>query len=447
MLVLTPAFGATRNPAALDRSFGGDGRVFASFTAGIDLARDVAVQPDGKLLVSGDVGRYLLSDIAVARFNRDGARDTRFGQRGLVRQTIGRRSRDETGRVAVQSDGRILLAGATHDLDGNRTVGDSAIVVARYTADGMLDRSFGSGGRIVIKRVVNGSLYFDVTDVSLAPDGKIVVAGMGDLLDERRGRVVVARLTASGRLDRSFGSGGVVRTRPSAETHQVYGMAVQRDGKVVVAGMSFFGGDRDFYLLRLAANGRLDRRFGRNGVVRTQFGNDPEGAHALVLQPDGKLVAAGFTLMPEGRCLSTCYRLALARYRPDGALDASFGGDGKVVTEVELAASDPMDLALDEGKLVVLAQAYAPNRRPDFLVMRLHADGAPDRGFGRAGVVTSDMRSSAFDADLPQSLAIRPDGRIVAVGASAKARPGNAEITKHRFAIVQYVGDSRRRRR
>jgi len=245
----------------LDPTFGTNGTT----TVGGDnvQAWAVALQPDGKIIVAGRTLAFLYTRLALTRFNPDGSLDHSFGSGGMVTTQIGQQS--SAWAVAVQPDGRIVAGGGSWD---GTTEGFG---LARYEADGSLDPSFGSGGTVTT--LENG--LGDVGALALQPDGKIVAVGDNFSL---------ARYEPNGSLDATFGSHGVVRT----ENGYAYAAALQPDGKVVVA-----GGFGPFVLARFDADGSPDTTFGSGGAVQTQFAPGFGGARGVAIQPDGKIVAAG----------------------------------------------------------------------------------------------------------------------------------------------------------
>jgi len=202
--------------------------------------------------------------------------------------------------VALQPDGKIVVAGYAG--------GDFAL--ARYNSDGALDTSFGSGGKVTTD--FGGSYHPDGFSVALQPDGKIVVAGYAG------GDFALARYNSDGALDTSFGSGGKVTT-DFGGSDAGYSVALQPDGKIVVAGYAGL----DFALARYNSDGALDTSFGTGGKVTTDFSGGRDVGYSVALQPDGKIVVAGYAGVD----------FALARYNSDGALDTSFGSGGKVTTD------------------------------------------------------------------------------------------------------------------
>jgi uncharacterized delta-60 repeat protein len=192
--------------------------------------------------------------------------------------------------------------------------------------------------------------------VAIEPDGKIVVAGAA----HRHGQTydwAVARYTKHGRLDASFGTGGKVLTdfgslTFSGSEEPTVGVAIEPDGKIVVAGGSKASGTtHDFALARYTTTGTLDRSFGTRGKVQTDFGS-PSGAAGVAIEPDGKIVVAGYKRRGARE------DFALARYRRRGALDPSFGTDGKVVTHFKDGAAAALAVAIQpDGKIVVTGYA------------------------------------------------------------------------------------------
>ena len=299
---------AAVTPGSLDTTFGTDGKVTTNFSAD-DSGNAVALQPDGKIVVAG----YTNTNFAVARYNADGTLDTTFDSDGKVTTAIGSGT-DKGYALGLQPDGKIVVAGESH----NGT--DKDFALARYNANGTLDNTFGtvdSGQtRLGYATTTIGSADDVAYGLALQPDGKIVLAGQsnnGSNLD-----FALARYNANGTLDTSFGTGGKVTTAFGNGIDSISAVALQPDGKIVVAGYT----NTDFALARYNANGSLDTSFSNDGKVTTDLGTAFDAVYAVALQPDGKIVAAGEILTAFG----------LARYNADGSLDTTFGEDGKVTT-------------------------------------------------------------------------------------------------------------------
>ncbi|MFH9552814.1 calcium-binding protein [Streptomyces sp. NPDC017435] len=389
-LLLTLPGIATAAPGGLDATFSGDGKVLTDI-ADDDRANDVAVQPDGKIVSVGASvdGSVAESRFALTRHNPDGTPDTGFGGDGTVTTAINNMGASlqwsEAHAVALQADGKIVVVGGSW-----REYEDCCwFVVARYNPDGTLDDSFSGDGRVFAD--LDGPT--EARDVAIDSAGRIVAAGYAG------GQMAVLRLTSNGTPDTTFGGDGTVTANPAGPVVQEGGdgraLALQPDGKIVVGGQ--VGSTRfDFALMRFNADGSVDSSFDGDGIVRTDFG-DYEAVEGLALQPDGKIVAVG----------ASGARFALARYFPNGALDTSFDGNGRVITPGGGAAD--VQLQPGDGRIVV-AGSNGPGG--DVAVLRYNPDGSQDTGFGTGGLAIADFGGT----DAARGVALQTDGKIVAAG-------------------------------
>ena len=286
-------FGLVRFTRAgrLDRAFGKGGRVVTSFGRP-SYANAVAIQRDGRIVAAGET--YTAAgccDFALARFNANGTLDQRFGADGKVTTDFGAQDLDEASAVAVDGQGRITVAGQS------RQGGEMQFAVARYVADGRLDPGFGSGG-LVVTGFPSGPFSSNASAraIVVQRDGRIVAAGSRQTGPNAFESFALARYTSDGKLDPTFGSSGRVITSVGGGDSGAEAIAVQGDGKIVAAGQSLrIDLDRDsrFALARFNVDGSIDAQFGREGSVVTDFGAKNESASALALQRDGRIIAAG----------------------------------------------------------------------------------------------------------------------------------------------------------
>jgi uncharacterized delta-60 repeat protein len=340
-----------------------------------------------------------------------GALDPSFGTGGKVTTTLGLTDA-EAYDLARQPDGKLLAAGAS----SNGSNDDFAL--ARYNPNGSLDTSFGSGGKVA---TAFGPSQDGANAIVSQPDGKLVAAGYS--LNGANYDFALARYNADGSLDTSFGSGGKVTTAIGSGNDSAFALALQPDGKLVAAGDSFNGVDRDFALARYNVNGSLDTSFGSGGKVTTWIGSGNDSTYALAVQPDGKLVAGGSNLQ------GTQSVVALARFNPNGSLDSGFGTGGKVATAfASYAYASALALQLD-GKLVVAGTGSTGSQQV-FALARYNQDGSLDTGFGSGGKVTTAIGTH----DGVEGVALQPDGKLVAAG---YARAGSADV----FALARYNQD------
>lgn len=274
----------------------------------------------------------------------------------------------------------------------------SVFSLLRYNSNGNLDNSFGIGGKVT---TYFGS-YLDICNaVAIQSDGKIIVAGFstnGSNLD-----FALARYHSDGSLDNSFGIGGKVTTDFVGDDDAANAIIIQSDGKIVVAGYSYGNTYNDFALVRYNLDGSLDNSFGTGGKVTTDFGNSFDYAYSIAIQSDGKIVAAG---KGDG--------FALARYNNNGTLDNSFGSSGKITTNFTWhGAGYTIDIQSD-GKIVVAGEISEPTlTNSDFALVRYNVDGSLDVNFGIGGKVFTDF---VGNNDYGYSVVIQIDGKIIVAG-------------------------------
>ena len=289
----------------LDAGFGSGGKVLTTLGGTVDGAFAVALQRDGKIVAAGSSGDTESARIALVRYSKSGQLDTSFGSGGKVMTALA--TIDRASAVMVQPDGKIVVAGESYNYGKNSY--DFALV--RYTANGKLDTSFGAGGKVLTSfGAKSGERAYGAV---LQRDGKIVAVGYSNAYGGED--VAVARYTEAGRLDANFGRGGKVVTDLGGGGDKAWAVALQRDGKIVVAGnKGIFGG----VLLRYMTSGKLDPSFGRGGKVLTKNGPRPlDHPTAVAVQPDERIVVTGWNFSGES--------FPVARYLNSGKPDGTFG--------------------------------------------------------------------------------------------------------------------------
>ena len=352
----------------------------------------------------------------LARYNPDGSLDASFGNGGKVVTNFGT-SGEEARAVAVQPDGKIVVA-------GNVGGGGARIGLARYLPDGSLDATFGSGGEVLTTVQGNDVAYA----LAVQPDGRIVVAGSSGPAYQVQSDFVVLRYNPDGSPDATFGTQGVVTTFFGPTDSQAHSVLLQPDGRIVAVGFtSSSGGNFHFAVARYNPDGSLDTTFNGTGTETTNFG-EFDAAYGAALQPDGKVVAAGsfYYDSPDGYHSKT--ELALARFLPRGGLDPTFGSGGKVETDLGGQDQSAKAVALQPDGRVVVAGVYNPPNSPSaFLLARYNPDGTLDTTFGSGGKAVTKIAPN--DNDGAYALALQPDGRAVAAGSS----------TSYDFAVARYL--------
>ena len=392
----------------LDATFGTGGK---ATTTGFGGDRSsMALQADGKVVVVGGT----FTAFVLARFDLDGTLDGSFGQGGLVTTNIGGGfSQEEALGVAIQPDDMIVVAGYSNRDD---------VTVARYRPGGQLDDTFGTAG------VVTGTAVGIANDVTIHPDGGIVIAGrasvaapQGDDFDD----LFVARLLDNGGPDLSFGLGGQVVTNVGGLNNQAENVVVQpADGMIVVSGSSRNPGgsgvgiDHHTDIVRYRLDGQPDPDFGNGGTLTL----DAFVGADLAIQPDdGRLLLVGTAdTTPPGSPPGSVTELSVMRLEPNGTPDLTFGDNGTANVSVT-ARSSPTGvpgrdtgaaIALQpDGRIVVAGATGGIN--PDFAIARLLEDGTPDTDFTDSGVMTIDFFGFT---DVGESVAVTDDGKIVVAG-------------------------------
>ncbi len=388
--------------AEADLSSVANGIVITSLSAADDEAYDMALQNDGKIIFSG----YSKTDFVLVRYLSNGTLDPSFGSGGIVRTAL-HCVNPIASAVALQSDGKIVVAGSSN----NGQTNDFAVI--RYNINGSLDNSFGKQG-IVITSLTDGD--DNATDVSVQKDGKIVVAGCsnsGSTTD-----FATIRYLQDGTLDPSFGKGGIVLTSFSMGYDQAEAMAIQPDGKIVLTGYS----NTNIATVRYNTDGRLDKSFGKDGIVITSIRSGEDEAEDIYLQPDGKIVVAGVS----SNGLNNDF--ALIRYNPNGSLDASFGKAGIVVTSIRNGDDQAATLCIQADGKIIAAGSSSNGIDYDFALIRYNADGSLDDSYGNKGVVLTDIRKGN---DLASAIIVLADGSMLAGGNSNSG-------TTNDFALIKY---------
>ena len=485
----TPVHAAVADLDPTFAGFGEGGKVLTDVLEGGNAAYAAALQPDGKIVVAGSAAGALV----VARYDDNGALDSTFGGgAGYTRTTAGTTSRAYA--VALQADGKIVVAGVA------MFYGTNDFVIARYTEDGVLDSSFGGGdGKVTTDFARDDD---QARGVVVQSTGKIVAVGFSR--DEGDYDFALARYCPNGDLDTGttcgaggFGSGGMVTTGFSYDD-RAYGVALQEDDKIVAAGQRIGNPGAEFILARYCPNGQLDNGsncgpggFDGDGKLSTLIGSF-DGARAVAIQEDGKIVAAGSTREVPDSDPS----FALARFCPNGSRDngsncgaGGFGVDGKVTSNV--AGSDGAEAqavafrpdgtliaagyASAIGGNVLVTLSYSPNgaagvpqtfdlgsggdtahaivvqpdgravvagrggngSQEDFALLRLWPDGTLDTG-GRQTLGFEDPLFGPRSREQANALAIQPDGKIVLAGQIADAGASDTD-----FALARFLPDGR----
>lgn len=393
----------------LDPNFGG-GIVTTGFAGPVGprpaLLSSVALQPDGRVVAVGHSNDMTSTvsglDMVIARYEVDGSLDPKFGNGGRVVTNLG--GHELAKDVVVLPDGRILVVG-----EASRP---ASMLAVQYLSDGSLDPSFGSGG--VARYGFPG--HPEATAVALQTDGQIVICGNTSTPFPK---MTVLRLSSNGALDEGFGSSGIV-TMPSGSAGFAFDLAIQADGKIVVAGHTYSNGAPQVAVIRLTKTGAPDGTFGTGGLVETNLSEGTDAAHGVAVQADGRIIVAGYAAV--GAELS---HPILVRYAVDGNLDGSFGTNGVVFVDTDEIGLAEAIVIQPDAKISI-----AGGIGGTFMLARFGTSGILDESFGKGGVVRTSIPTGSLSAI---DLLVPFPGALLAAG---RADSNDGQPTA--FALARY---------
>ncbi|MCA9919075.1 MAG: hypothetical protein KC445_14030, partial [Anaerolineales bacterium] len=405
---------------------GGTGKQTLSFSPynsyDKDYGQQVVLQADGKIVVAGygdisDSASAEHSVFGVARFTTGGALDTTYDLDGMKLIDFGDTVRDVAS--AVRADGSIVTAGWGYEFVNTLTeIGaKNQVALTRHDANGSLDTTFNSDG-MALEQPASGAL--SAYDMTLRPDGRMIVVGQyltGPYV------VFVSQFSEDGALDDAFGTGtlpgyGLFAVDSSGDNeHAAYGVALQADGKIVVAGyVKPTSADPDILVVRFNSNGTLDTTFGTSGFVRTDLGGWEYGRD-VAIQPDGKIVVTGYATAFDSDVVTL-------RYTSNGVLDTTFSGDGVATADFSGGADYGFAVAIQPDNRIVVG-GYS---NADFALLRYNSNGSLDTSFSGDGRLTTNIGGG----DYGQDVLVQVDGKIVLGGYIIQAN-GDKD-----FAIARY---------
>ncbi len=372
----------------------------------------MTLQSDGKIVVAGFTTGFKLF---IARYTTTGTLDSSFGTNGSTLTGLGDNTNTQANAVTLQPDGKIVVAGFAHVTTGGAAI---QLAVARYTTTGILDTTFGTGGSTLTPLGDDGT-NTQANAVTLQPDGKIVVAGFAKTsAGPTVNQLCIARYTTDGALDTTFGTGGSTLTPLGDGANTVANaMALQSDGKVVVTGSAHVtvgGAATQLAVARYTTDGALDLSFGTGGSILTSLGDGTNTlANAMALQSDGKIVVTGSAHVTVGGAAT---QLAVARYTTDGALDPTFGTGGSTLTSLGNGTTTQANAVTlqPDGKIVVTGSATTPATQ--LALARYTTTGILDPSFGTNGSILTSLGNGAGTE--AKAIALQADDKIIATGSA-----------------------------
>jgi len=340
------------NSGQLDSSFSGDG-VLLKDLSGTEFGYDSLIDSNGKIVVAGLSDASGNNDFAILRIGDDGVFDTAFDTDGVVTTDFGASGAEIAYAIAADSNDKIVVAGQSTG---------TYFTIARYNTSGSLDTTFDTDGLLISTDARTNSY---IRDIAVDANDKIIAGGYTDrnfiTNTATTENFLVVRYNTDGSLDTSFDTDGIVTTSLGG-VEQLNALVIDTDGKIVVAGYSDAGGNKDFVVARYNTDGSLDTSFDTDGIVVTDLGGI-DLISDLVLDADGKIVVAGYSDAGGNN------DFVVARYNTDGSLDTSFDTDGIVTTD--WGGNDaPFSISIDSNGKIVAIGASNVNGGWDFAVAR-----------------------------------------------------------------------------
>jgi uncharacterized delta-60 repeat protein len=402
-----------QSPGDLDKTFGNGGKVNVGIGGYYDVAKSMALQHDGKIVLVGYGKESIASfkGLSMARYLQNGEMDFDFGNYGIIHR-VTKDLEGEAYSVTIQKDNKIIVTGYSISPETN----NEEITLIRFTANGNVDDSFGEKGFIVTK-ISDGK---DVAEsVTIQNDGKVVIVGTTN--HKPTTDIILVRYSENGIIDNSFGIGGFVTTDINSSLDVGKAVSIQQDGKIVVSG--FTHAKNKFYvtLLRYKSNGDLDPTFGKSGIVATDI-NGRRGKMDMVIQSNGKIIVVA----PSE--VNNSHHFTVLRFNANGSLDKSFGNNGVTKTIIG-NYSEAESVALDaNGNIIVAGTTELGNEQ--FVVAMYDQNGVLVSDFGLDGVVKQSFIKNSVDR--AHSVVIDSDGNIIVAGETK-----NGYTT---FGLIKLIG-------
>ena len=392
----------------------------ASLADGSAYQVTVQGQPQGQLCSvgsgSGAVSGTKVTDVAVECVD-SGSLDRSFDTDGKAvnDNAAGGSGADEGLSITTLAGGKVLVAG--YSWNGT----DDDMVIWRYTDNGTLDTSFGTGGIVVNDNAAGGNGADHGVSITVDANGKILVAGYS--WNGTDDDMAIWRYTGNGTLDTTFGTGGIVVQDDAAGgtgADRGASVTVDANGRILVAGYSWNGTDDDMVIWRYNGDGTLDTSFDTDGMVvhnSAAGGNGADHGWSVSTAANGKIVVAGDSWNGANS------DMVIWRYNGDGTLDTSFDTDGIVVDDNAAggtSGNDSGQAVITDANGKILVTGYS-NHNPfdsDLAIWRYNGDGTLDTGFDTDGIVSHNNAAGGFGNDWGQSITIDANGRILVTGSS-----------------------------
>ncbi len=346
---------------------------------------------------------FLYSNMSHAQ---DGSLDNTFDTDGKLTSAIGTFD-DVAYAIALKEDSLIPTNFSERKIiiAGQTYNGNNYdFLVMQYNNDGSLDNNFGVNG---VATASLGNYDDKARAIAIQSDGKIVVAGYS--FDGNKDNFALVRLNADGSTDYSFNVNGYILTSIGTTADNINSIAIQNDGSIFAAGFTLSGNNMDFAVAKYTSSGVLDNSFDSDGIVITPIYSNNEFASKVLVQPDGKIVVLGSTMQNND------YDFAMVRYNSDGSYDNSFNGNGFITPYFSGNFNEYGNAGLlqNDGKILIAGRNNSTFN--DFIVGRINTDGSIDNTFGQNGFANTDFGTTT-DFGEATDLTLQPDNKIIVAG-------------------------------
>jgi len=418
--------GFGQEPGDLDETFGNNGIVITDLVNDAQqIAFSIKQLQNQKILVGASVQTSTANNFALARYEQNGTLDNSFGTNGAVLPNFEMALSD----MIILPNGAILACGFYWD-----SITDQDFGLVKFSAEGILDTSFGNNGLVTTEFM--GNLSEHPSSIMIQNDGKILVFGSTALDAGSNGDFALARYNQDGSLDTSLDGDGKLTVDFGSNDVGV-NMLLFADGRILLGGRAFNTAisKNEFVMTLLDSNGLVDTSFGNNGVVMDHFVASDSFLGGLAMQNDGKIITAG-RINPQGQC-----SFVVARYNSDGSLDtANFGTQGFVVTEISTGSNCSLsELAImRDGKIVTAGIDYNGNDFDSVMAM-YNSNGTLDTDFGTAGKVITDYGNN--ENEVLGDIAIQQDDKILLAGTTRVDGDFSIGLARYHSALSLGIND------
>lgn len=415
---------ATGQDGTLDSTFAENGILAIDFSKKTDTGHGLAIQPDGKILVSMSGNLTGTFDIVVVRLLEDGSFDTTFADKGIYAYGAPNFT-DLNYGITLAEDGSIFAFGGY-----GVSAPNTDLVIIKLDPYGVPDPTFGTDG-VFLYPYGEGEEY--VHAVTIAPDGKILYAGNTSVPGFSLSSHLVGRLHPDGTIDTSFGDQGFYQWNDVGTTNETWDIELLADGSMLTCGKNVPAGKNRPCLYKLLPDATgIDSTFGINGFIEAPY----EGsANQMAIHPNGRILLAASDLTSQG------YNIVVLAYDQDGVEDLTFGTDGVVQVDNDITDYASFIVVQDDGKIIVGGESggtlFMGNKRGYFTV-RMNEDGIIDPSWGGTGMVTT--QTSDFFA-FANDCAIQPDGRVLVTGASATNSGNDCVVVRYNNGEISSTSD------